>query len=78
MILGKNNDKGLILDGWKLKVVTIGENGMQDDILVMMRIKRTVYADALSVSRLSGSFWCNPRSRMMLKNKLPMFSKTPK
>ncbi len=35
MIFGKNNDKGLILDGWKLKVVTIGENGItQDDILV--------------------------------------------
>lgn len=35
MIFGKNNDKGLVLDGMNLKVVTIGENGVtEDDILV--------------------------------------------
>lgn len=35
MIFGKNNDKGLVLDGIKLKVVKIGENGItKDDILV--------------------------------------------
>ena len=35
MIFGKNNDKGLVLDGWNLKVVTIGENGITEkDILV--------------------------------------------
>ena len=35
MIFGKNKDKGLILDGLKLKVVTIGEDGItEDDILV--------------------------------------------
>ncbi len=35
MIFGKNNDKGLILEGLKLKVVNIGENGITDkDILV--------------------------------------------
>jgi len=35
MIFGKNNDKGLVLDGLKLKVVTIGEEGVtEDDILV--------------------------------------------
>lgn len=34
MIFGKNRDKGLILDGFQLKVVSIGENGItQDDIL---------------------------------------------
>ncbi|MCD6178958.1 MAG: 2-oxoacid:ferredoxin oxidoreductase subunit beta [Bacteroidales bacterium] len=34
MIFGKNNDKGIVLDGLKLKVVTIGENGVsEDDIL---------------------------------------------
>ena len=34
MIFGKNRDKGLVLDGWRLKVVTIGENGItEDDIL---------------------------------------------
>ena len=34
MIFGANRDKGLMLDGWKLKVVTIGENGItEDDIL---------------------------------------------
>ncbi len=35
MIFGKDKDKGLVLDGMKLKVVTIGENGItEDDILV--------------------------------------------
>lgn len=35
MIFGKDNDKGLVLDGLKLKVVKIGENGItKDDILV--------------------------------------------
>ncbi len=35
MIFGKNKDKGLILDGMHLKAVTIGENGItKDDILV--------------------------------------------
>ena len=35
MIFGKNRDKGLVLDGHKLKVVTIGENGVTEkDILV--------------------------------------------
>ena len=34
MIFGKNNDKGLVLDGYTLKAVTIGENGVTlDDIL---------------------------------------------
>ena len=34
MIFGKNRDKGLMLDGFNLKVVTIGENGItEDDIL---------------------------------------------
>ncbi|MDD3079434.1 MAG: 2-oxoacid:ferredoxin oxidoreductase subunit beta [Paludibacter sp.] len=35
MIFGANNDKGLVLDGFNLKVVTIGENGVTEaDILV--------------------------------------------
>jgi len=35
MLFGKNNEKGLMLDGLTLKVVTIGENGVtKDDILV--------------------------------------------
>lgn len=35
MIFGKNNDKGLVLDGFDLKVITIGENGITEkDILV--------------------------------------------
>ena len=34
MIFGKDRKKGLVLDGLKLKVVTIGENGItEDDIL---------------------------------------------
>ncbi|MCL1943521.1 MAG: 2-oxoacid:ferredoxin oxidoreductase subunit beta [Candidatus Azobacteroides sp.] len=35
MIFGKNKDKGLVLDGFDLKVVTIGKNGITEkDILV--------------------------------------------
>jgi 2-oxoglutarate ferredoxin oxidoreductase subunit beta len=35
MIFGKDRDKGLILDGIKLKIVQIGKNGItEDDILV--------------------------------------------
>ena len=35
MIFGKDNNKGIVLDGMGLKVVTIGENGVtEDDILV--------------------------------------------
>ena len=35
MIFGKNKDKGLVMDGMKLKPVTIGENGITEaDILV--------------------------------------------
>ena len=34
MLFGKNMDKGLVLDGYKLKAVTVGENGVTiDDIL---------------------------------------------
>ena len=35
MIFGVNSDKGLVLDGFNLKVVTIGENGItENDLLV--------------------------------------------
>lgn len=35
MIFGKNSDKGLMLDGFNLKVVTLGENGVtESDLLV--------------------------------------------
>jgi 2-oxoglutarate ferredoxin oxidoreductase subunit beta len=35
MIFGKERNKGLVLNGLKLEVVTIGENGVsEDDILV--------------------------------------------
>jgi len=35
MIFGKDNEKGLVLDGWNLKAVTIGEDGYTlDDILI--------------------------------------------
>lgn len=35
MIFGKGNDKGLILDGLKLKVVKIGENGITENNLLV-------------------------------------------
>ena len=35
MIFGKNSDKGLVVDGFQLKVVTLGENGVTEkDLLV--------------------------------------------
>ena len=33
MIFGKNSDKGLVLDGFQLKVVTLGENGITENDL---------------------------------------------
>jgi 2-oxoglutarate ferredoxin oxidoreductase subunit beta len=35
MIFGKSNDKGLILDGLKLKVVNLGENGISEKNLLV-------------------------------------------
>jgi len=35
MIFGKGNDKGLILDGLKLKVVRLGENGITENSLLV-------------------------------------------
>ncbi|MDR1090289.1 MAG: 2-oxoacid:ferredoxin oxidoreductase subunit beta [Prevotella sp.] len=35
MLFGTNNGKGLVMDGWKLKAVTIGQDGYtMDDVLV--------------------------------------------
>lgn len=35
MVFGKDNEKGIVLDGWNLKAVTIGEDGYTiDDVLV--------------------------------------------
>ncbi|MCF0178737.1 MAG: 2-oxoacid:ferredoxin oxidoreductase subunit beta, partial [Bacteroidales bacterium] len=35
MIYGKNKDKGLVLDGWNIKSVTLGENGITEkDLLI--------------------------------------------
>ena len=35
MIFGDNNDKGIVLDGWNLKAITIGKDGYTlDDVLV--------------------------------------------
>ncbi len=35
MVFGKNKDKGLVLNGLKLEVVTIGENGITEDSLLI-------------------------------------------
>jgi 2-oxoglutarate ferredoxin oxidoreductase subunit beta len=35
MVFGKNNNKGLMLDGLKLKVVTLGENGISEKNLLV-------------------------------------------
>lgn len=35
MIFGKNNDKGLVLEGLKLKVVTLGEKGISEKNLIV-------------------------------------------
>ena len=35
MLFGKNNEKGLVLDGWNLKAVVVGEDGYSiEDVLV--------------------------------------------
>jgi 2-oxoglutarate ferredoxin oxidoreductase subunit beta len=35
MIFGKNNDKGLMLDNFKIKVATLGENGVSENDLLI-------------------------------------------
>lgn len=35
MIFGANRDKGLVIDGWNLKVVTIGENGVTEKYILV-------------------------------------------
>jgi 2-oxoglutarate ferredoxin oxidoreductase subunit beta len=35
MVFGKNNDKGLVLDGLKLKVVRLGENGITEKNIII-------------------------------------------
>jgi 2-oxoglutarate ferredoxin oxidoreductase subunit beta len=35
MVFGKNNDKGLVLDGLKLRVVKLGENGVTENDLIV-------------------------------------------
>ena len=48
MIFGKDRNKGLVLDGWKLKVVEIGVDGVtEDDILV-----HDPYADNLGLQMM--------------------------
>jgi 2-oxoglutarate ferredoxin oxidoreductase subunit beta len=39
MIFGKNKDKGLVLNGIKLEVVTLGENGISEDDLLVHNAK---------------------------------------
>lgn len=39
MIFGKNKDKGLVLKGLKLEVVTIGENGVKEEDLLVHDVK---------------------------------------
>ena len=35
MVFGENNDKGIVIEGWNLKTITIGEDGYTiDDVLV--------------------------------------------
>jgi 2-oxoglutarate ferredoxin oxidoreductase subunit beta len=39
MIFGKNKNKGLVLNGIKLEVVTLGENGISEDDLLVHNAK---------------------------------------
>lgn len=41
MLFGKDNEKGIVLEGLKLKAVTIGQDGYTlDDVWYMMHMKR--------------------------------------
>jgi len=53
MIFGKEKNKGVVLDGLRLKVVTIGEDGYTlDDVLRLSRSRsrRSVLRSPVSVS----------------------------
>jgi 2-oxoglutarate ferredoxin oxidoreductase subunit beta len=41
MIFGKENDKGLVLEGLKLKVVKLGENGITEKNLIIHDVQES-------------------------------------
>jgi 2-oxoglutarate ferredoxin oxidoreductase subunit beta len=54
MIFGKNNDKGLIADGFNLKVVTLGENGITEADLLVHDAKCEDFTLQMKLALMSG------------------------
>jgi len=52
MIFGANRDKGLVLDGWNLKVVTIGENGIKESDILVHNAKTQDYTMHLKLAQM--------------------------
>jgi 2-oxoglutarate ferredoxin oxidoreductase subunit beta len=52
MIFGANRDKGLVLDGWNLKAVTIGENGVKESDILIHDAKTKDYTLHLKLAQM--------------------------
>lgn len=52
MIFGANKDKGLVLDGWNLKAVTIGENGIKESDILVHNAKTQDYTLHLKLAQM--------------------------
>ncbi|MDR1544731.1 MAG: 2-oxoacid:ferredoxin oxidoreductase subunit beta [Prevotellaceae bacterium] len=52
MIFGAERNKGLVLDGWNLKVVTIGENGITESDILIHDAKEQDYALHLKLAQM--------------------------
>lgn len=52
MIYGKNRDKGLILDGWNIRSVTIGENGITENDLIVHDPKHADLAFSMKLAMM--------------------------
>ena len=54
MIFGKERNKGLVLDGWNLKVVTIGENGVREEDILIHDAKTVDYTLHQKLATMQG------------------------
>jgi len=52
MIFGTERNKGLILDGWNIKAVTIGENGVKESDILVHDAKTQDYALHLKLAQM--------------------------
>ena len=54
MIFGKERNKGLVIDGWNLKVVTIGENSVREEDILIHDAKTVDYTLHQKLATMQG------------------------